>query len=145
MKNQAPIVDLGRLQNFSAKRRKVQPRMLAFPTMCRKTIVRPAFFLALVAFVSCETANYVPMVTPQMTATSRGKRGPDLSTLETGRTLFVRRCIECHTLPPIWKYSHEDWPKVVDDMAHRASLKPRERDAVVAYILAARASDHRVH
>jgi hypothetical protein len=52
--------------------------------------------------------------------------------------LFVHRCIECHTLPPIWKYSREDWPKIVNDMSRRASLKPAERDAVIAYILAAR-------
>jgi hypothetical protein len=29
----------------------------------------------------------------------------------------------------------------VNDMSHRASLKPTERDAVVAYILAARARE----
>ena len=56
--------------------------------------------------------------------------------------LFVHRCIECHTLPPIWKYSRDDWPKIVNDMSHRASLKPQEREAVIAYILAVRASEH---
>jgi cytochrome c2 len=95
--------------------------------------------------VGCETANYVPLVTPQMTATSHGNRGAGLSTLERGRALFAHRCIECHTLPPIWKYSNEDWPKIVDDMSHRASLKPADREAVIAYILAARASESRSH
>jgi hypothetical protein len=55
--------------------------------------------------------------------------------------LFVHRCIECHTLPAIWKYSGEDWPKIVNDMSHRASLKPADREAVIAYILAVRASE----
>ncbi len=55
--------------------------------------------------------------------------------------LFVHRCIECHTLPPIWKYSREDWPKIVNDMSHRASLKPAEREAVIAYILAVRSQN----
>ena len=89
-------------------------------------------FLPLIVFLSCETANYAPPIT----STSR-----DVSKLERGRQLFVRRCIECHTLPPIWKYSREDWPKIVNDMAHRASLDPAEREAVVAYILAVRASE----
>jgi mono/diheme cytochrome c family protein len=84
---------------------------------------------ALCLLFGCETTNYAPRVR----TTSR-----DFSKLERGRTLFVHRCIECHTLPPIWKYSREDWPKIVNDMSHRASLKPAERDAVVAYILAAR-------
>jgi mono/diheme cytochrome c family protein len=85
--------------------------------------------LLLCLFVSCETSNYAP----QIRSTSR-----NASQLERGRQLFVRRCIECHTLPPIWKYSREDWPEIVNDMSHRASLKPAEREAVIAYILAAR-------
>jgi hypothetical protein len=96
-----------------------------------------AFWVAI--FAACETANYVPPVAPEMTASPHGKRGAEVATLERGRSLFVHRCIECHTLPPIWKYSNEDWPKVVDDMSHRANLKPQDRDAVIAYILAARA------
>jgi hypothetical protein len=54
---------------------------------------------------------------------------------------IAHRCIECHTLPPLWRYSVEDWPKVVNTMSHRASLKPGERDAVVAYIIAVRSTE----
>jgi mono/diheme cytochrome c family protein len=89
-------------------------------------------FIVFVA-VSCETANYAPVVT----APSKGAA----TKLEQGRDLFVHRCIECHTLPPIWKYSRQDWPQIVKDMSHRASLKPGDRDAVVAYILAVRATE----
>jgi hypothetical protein len=84
--------------------------------------------LACLIFAGCETANYAPVVSSPGTAAQ----------LERGRTLFVHRCIECHTLPAIWKYSKRDWPQIVNDMSHRASLKPDERDAVIAYILAAR-------
>jgi len=61
--------------------------------------------------------------------------------LERGRTLFVHRCIECHTLPALWHYTPKDWEQIVNDMAHRASLKPAERDVVIAYILAVRATE----
>ena len=88
--------------------------------------------LACLIFTGCETANYAPLLTRS------SRRDVDLTKLNRGRNLFVHRCIECHTLPPIWKYSPEDWPKIVNDMSHRASLKPAERDAIVAYILAAR-------
>ena len=90
--------------------------------------------LACLLFASCETSNYAPAVR----STSR-----DVSQLELGRMLFVRRCIECHTLPPIWKYSREDWPGIVNDMSHRASLKRADRAAVIAYILAVRATESR--
>jgi cytochrome c2 len=85
-------------------------------------------FLIALLFVGCETTNYAPLITSTK---------PN-SKLERGRTLFVHRCIECHTLPAIWKYSREDWPKIVNDMLHRASLNPAEREAVIAYILAVR-------
>jgi len=63
----------------------------------------------------------------------------DQRTLQEGRTLFVSRCIECHTLPVVSRYDPVAWPWLVDDMAARASLKPAEREAIVAYILAVRA------
>ena len=86
--------------------------------------------LACLVFAGCETANYAPIVTMP--------RKTDATKLQRGRQLFVHRCIECHTLPPIWKYSNEDWPKIVNDMSHRASLKAADREGVIAYILAAR-------
>jgi hypothetical protein len=91
--------------------------------------------------VSCESINYVPPVTSQLTTARKGQH-VDLTMLCEGRTLFVHRCIECHTLPVLWRYSTEDWPGIVDSMSHRASLKPAEREAIVAYILAVRFADH---
>ena len=90
--------------------------------------------------LACESVNYVPPVTQQMAANKKG-RHVDVATLREGRTLLVYRCIECHTLPPLWHYGIEDWPEIVDRMSHRASLKPAERDAVVAYIIAVRSTE----
>jgi nitrate/TMAO reductase-like tetraheme cytochrome c subunit len=93
-------------------------------------------FLACLLFAGCETANYAPPVTARVARSEN--RGAGVAKLERGRTLFVHRCIECHTLPPMWKYSREDWPLIVNDMAHRASLKTEDQQAVIAYILEAR-------
>ena len=90
--------------------------------------------------VSCESINYAPPVTSQMTTARKGQH-VDLTMLREGRTLFVHRCIECHTLPVLWRYSTQDWPEIVNSMSHRASLKPAEREAIVAYILAVRSAD----
>ena len=92
--------------------------------------------------VGCETANYAPPVTPAMARSiSRPRQAVDVAMLERGRNLFVHRCIECHTLPTIWRYTTNDWPEIVNDMSHRASLKPGDREAVIAYILAVRATE----
>jgi hypothetical protein len=109
-------------------------------------------FLSLVfvmlELVSCESTNYVPSVTSQMaaaanrpnvhTGTIASGAPVSVATLRLGRTLLVQRCIECHTLPPLWHYRAEDWPDIVKSMASRAGLKPGERDAVIAYIRAVR-------
>jgi hypothetical protein len=92
-------------------------------------------------FVGCETTNYAPPVTPQMAPANSRKQDFDLVKLHEGRTLFVHRCIECHTLPVLWHYTPKDWTEIVNSMSHRASLKPAERDAVLAYILAVRATE----
>jgi len=105
-----------------------------------RKVKRILVLLAVIAgLLACESVNYVPPVTQQMAAAKKG-RSVDITTLREGRTLLVHRCIECHTLPPLWHYRIEDWPEIVDSMSHRASLKPSERDAVVAYIAAVRAT-----
>ena len=90
---------------------------------------------------SCQLTNYVPPVTSQM-ATARKGQSVNLAMLHEGRTLFAHRCIECHTLPVVWRYSSKDWPDIVDSMSQRASLKPAEREAIIAYIIAARLAEH---
>ena len=98
------------------------------------------FVLACV-LASCQLTNYVPPVTSQM-ATARKGQSVNLAMLHEGRTLFAHRCIECHTLPVVWRYSSKDWPDIVDSMSQRASLKPAEREAIIAYIIAARLAEH---
>jgi mono/diheme cytochrome c family protein len=95
--------------------------------------------IVVACLLACESVNYVPPVTPQMAATTKGQR-VDVATLREGRTLLVHRCIDCHTLPPLWHYAVEDWPNIINSMAHRASLKPAERGAIVAYIVAVRST-----
>ena len=95
------------------------------------------FVLFLCLLVGCETTNYVPPVTSQMVIARNGQHS-ELAMLREGRRLFVHRCIECHTLPALWRYSTQDWPNIVNSMSHRANLKPADCEAIVAYILAVR-------
>jgi mono/diheme cytochrome c family protein len=86
---------------------------------------------------SCQTISLAPppRVTPEL-ARAAGRQQVDLATLREGRSLFVSRCIECHTLPIASRFTESDWPCIVHEMGGRAKLKPAERDAVLAYILA---------
>lgn len=88
--------------------------------------------------VGCKSmTNSVPPVISQMSAVKTAQP-IDPATLREGRTLFVHRCIECHTVPSVWHYRKEDWPEIVNRMSQRASLSPAERDAIISYILAVR-------
>ena len=91
-------------------------------------------------FCGCEAGPYYlpPLPTAEM-ARRQTDVDVDLALLQKGRVLFAHRCIQCHTLPSVWYYRAEDWPLIVNSMAHRASLKPAEREAIVAYVLAVRA------
>ena len=97
--------------------------------------------ILLCQFIGCESTNYVPPVTAKMASSNSRRQDVDLTKLREGRRLFVHRCIECHTLPVLWHYTPKDWTEIVNSMSHRASLKPAERDAVIAYILAVRATE----
>jgi hypothetical protein len=51
-------------------------------------------------------------------ATARKGESVNLAMLHEGRRLFAHRCIECHTLPVVWRYSSKDWPNI-DFVARR--------------------------
>jgi cytochrome c1 len=95
--------------------------------------------LALWLLCGCEAVHYYtpPLVSAEPTRRLTVQH-VDLATLQKGRALFAHRCIQCHTAPSIWYYRIEDWPGIVNSMAHRASLKAAEREAIISYILAVR-------
>ena len=104
----------------------------------RRLVIFAIGLVCLVDFNSCGTTSFAPPpVTSELSRAGKGQHG-DIAMLREGRALFVHRCIECHTLPAFWHYSLEDWPDIVNSMSHRANLKPAEREAVLAYILAVR-------
>lgn len=74
---------------------------------------------AAACLLACESVNYVPPVTAQMASAKKGRR-VDVATLREGRRLLTHRCIECHTLPPLWHYSDDDWLKIVNAMSRKA-------------------------
>lgn len=127
MKSISDALGLGRVR--AAPQSPHQRRVLF--RNCRRGGITAATFLLCCSVVGCETTNYAPQITAMP-----HKEDADLRKMDEGRTLFVHRCIECHTLPVVWRYTPEDWVELVNEMSQRAALKPAERDAVIAYIVA---------
>ena len=98
-----------------------------------------SLFAALLCLLtSCESTGNPPPPVAAEFAKVGARQHVDLAMLGEGRVLFVSRCIECHTLPAVGKHTAAEWPALIDEMAGRANLKPEQRGAVLAYILAAR-------
>jgi hypothetical protein len=90
---------------------------------------------------ACATGDFAPPpnVTPSLIASARFDR---ISTqeLSIGREVFVSRCLECHTLPSVAKYSRNEWPRLVARMAARANLTTSDQRVVTGYLRAASAT-----
>jgi mono/diheme cytochrome c family protein len=87
----------------------------------------------------CEsTSSTAPAISPAI-VDAAAKRHVGAAQLAQGRTLYTTRCIACHTVPTIAEHSADQWPRILDEMAKRSGLSVAERDAVLAYVLAARA------
>lgn len=88
------------------------------------------------ALGACSESGFAPPpVTKELGQTHSQER---IAQLEEGRHFYVSRCIECHTLPVAARFTESEWPSIVDEMGRRAGLKSKEREAVLAYILAIR-------
>lgn len=94
--------------------------------------------VAALLVASCATSN-LPSLSPDLVARGRADHS-SAEQLASGRELFVTRCLECHTLPSVTKYTREEWSRLVREMAGRANLTAGEEQSVVAYLRAA-ASD----
>jgi mono/diheme cytochrome c family protein len=85
---------------------------------------------------SCETGlKSAPPVTAAFIRANRQEK-VDGRTLETGRKIFLNRCIACHALPEIARYDSARIPRIVGWMSHRAHLSSEEQNALVKYLLA---------
>jgi hypothetical protein len=97
-----------------------------------RTVMTAACLIA-----GCQSGGDIaaPPVTPALTRFGTGS-GTTMASLERGRYLFASRCAECHVLPAIRSYPENRWPKIVNWMGDRAGLKPSDREAMTAYIVA---------
>jgi mono/diheme cytochrome c family protein len=66
--------------------------------------------------------------------------GQPFSVLEHGRQLYGGACSACHAPYPAANYSSPQWHDLIADMGERAKLSSADSNAVLAYVLAARAA-----
>ena len=97
--------------------------------------------LIILFIVSCANLAPPPEVSPTLISNARPDH-VDAEQLQNGHRLFLSHCLECHTLPPVTKYSRNEWPHLVSRMSGRANLSADEQAAIVAYLRAASLTRH---
>jgi mono/diheme cytochrome c family protein len=97
-------------------------------------------FILMLMLPGCALDKFTPPpVSPVLIANARPDH-VDVAQLQNGRRVFLSHCLECHTLPPVTKYSRNEWPPLVSRMSARANLSAGEQAAVIAYLRAASAN-----
>lgn len=87
----------------------------------------------------CMSLNRLaPPVTPAIVAADAGNASE--ATLAQGRSIYVTRCVACHTPEAVDAHTPAEWDRILPRMSKEAKLTSEQHDAVRAYILAARAS-----
>lgn len=59
-------------------------------------------------------------------------------TLAAGRSLFLSRCVRCHALPNVSRFSAPRLTAIVGIMSRRARMGPKQHDALLKYLLTVR-------
>jgi mono/diheme cytochrome c family protein len=81
--------------------------------------------------------SLAPAVSPALIRAGAHENA-DEGTLAQGRVIFLNRCIQCHALPEVARFDAPHLTAIVAKMSARASLSPRQHEAVLKYLLTAR-------
>ena len=82
---------------------------------------------------SLKTSPQTPEADPDMAA----QAGVDLPSLERGREIFLRKCLDCHEPRVPTNPDHPDWHPVLAGMSWNAELSAQEQKDMAAYLKAA--------
>jgi hypothetical protein len=94
--------------------------------------------LAFLFFGCKSTSLNAPPITPPLIRAGTREQA-DVRMLTEGRSVLLNRCIQCHALPETAKYGPDRLREIVAIMSSRANLSARQHEAVLKYLLAARA------
>ena len=79
-----------------------------------------------------------PVSPERATAASTKWQGTTPESLAAGRETFSAKCNACHGHPDVSAIAEEKWPTILDAMAKKADLTPKQKDDVLHFILSAR-------
>ena len=90
---------------------------------------------ALVTVIGCATINELAPPVGELTLREGQTMGVLPANLERGRTIYITKCVQCHTPEPVTGYSEPQWRKTLPRMSHEAMLTAQETSDVRDYVM----------
>ena len=116
---------------------------MRFPVIPLAALILGAVLFLIIPFRGPRSNGTSPVVSPAMTEYAiRRWTGSSEAALKHGRELLQERCEDCHHRPGPEMAQSAQWPDVLKTMALRAKLNDHEREAILQYVLAAKATTH---
>jgi mono/diheme cytochrome c family protein len=108
------------------------------------TSTAPAGTPAPAAATTAKPANGVFDPGPaELRALQATDKSATLDQLHEGYTLYTGTCTKCHGAKSIYSRPTEAWPNIIDKMAPRSNLSSKQKDAVLKYVLAIKATQEK--
>lgn len=102
---------------------------------------KAAFGVLLATFIASGCGGGAPEPTTADAARAAERwPGTDVSTLNQGRSLYVRRCGNCHALYAPAELTESEWRASVAEMRERAHVQPNEEGLILKYLVTVGAS-----
>jgi mono/diheme cytochrome c family protein len=76
----------------------------------------------------------------ELTAIQVKYPGVTLQTLTEGHAIYTGACTNCHGAKSIYSRPEEMWPGIMDNMAPAAKISESQKDAVLKYVMAIKAT-----
>ena len=76
----------------------------------------------------------------ELTAIQAKYKDATMQNLTEGHAIYTGVCINCHAAKSIYSRSEGNWPAIIDNMAFKAKITDAQKDAVLKYVLAIKAT-----
>ena len=88
-----------------------------------------------VAVVLGLLAGCVGSSPPPVSPADAARANVQITDLESGRSLLMRKCGGCHRVPLPAEHSPHDWPSKIGDMMARAHVDDQQRHLIESYLV----------
>jgi hypothetical protein len=75
------------------------------------------------------------MSPPPVSPADAARANVQVSDLENGRSLLMRKCGGCHRVPLPAEHSPHDWPSKIGEMSARAHVDDQQRQLIESYLV----------